>query len=265
MTISLRSCRRWFSGGQQIIQWIPYPLRGLLLGLLIWSALTSAWINPDPVWQAFAPESAIAALGKLLFNGTLWPHIGASLQRIAVGLLAAIAVGVPVGLLFGLVPTIERSATGALQFIRMISPLSWMPIAVMAFGIGDLPVYFLLAIAAVWPILLSTSSGTAAVNQKFLLLARSLCATRSETIRRVVIPAIVPQILVGLRLAIGTIWIVLVPAEMLGVSSGLGYFILDTRDRIAYDELTAVLLAIGLIGCALDWSLQSLQKRWQLN
>jgi len=169
---------------------------------------------------------------------------------------------VPLGVLIGLYRSLESALSALFQFLRMISPLSWMPLAVMVLGIGDLPVYFLLTVAAIWPILLNTAAGVNAVDRSWLTLARSLCATRGETVFQIILPAILSHLLTGFRLAIGIIWIVLVPAEMLGVSAGLGYYILDTRDRLAYSELMAVILVIGAIGYLLDWGLRLAHRSW---
>uniref|UniRef100_A0A832H4N6 ABC transporter permease n=1 Tax=Oscillatoriales cyanobacterium SpSt-402 TaxID=2282168 RepID=A0A832H4N6_9CYAN len=223
--------------------------------------LTTPLWHQNPIITDFSPERTFTALVNLFGTGAILPHIMTSLRRVLVGLIAAIAIGVPLGLLVGLSKTLEQSTSALFQFIRMISPLSWMPIAVMAFGIGDLPVYFLLTIAAVFPILLNTTAGVHAVDRRWLLLAKSLCATQWETTLRVIIPAISAHILTGVRLAIGVIWIVLVPAEMLGVSAGLGYYILDTRDRLAYSELMAVILIIGAIGYFLDAALRWVNQR----
>src|SRR3546814_14569924 len=114
----------------------------------------------------------------------------------------------------------------------MISPLAGIPIAVMVFVLGEAPIYFLLTFAAVWPIILNTASGVRQLNPKWLLLAKSLSATRREVLFKIMVPGVLGHILTGARLAIGIIWIVLVPCELLGVSSGLGSFILDTRDRL---------------------------------
>lgn len=241
---------------------IPLPLFGLAIGLLIWWLFTTPLWHQDPIVTDFSPERTFVALVQLFSTGAILPHITTSLRRVLIGLLAAIAIGVPLGLLLGLSRPLEESTSALFQFIRMISPLSWMPLAVMVFGIGDLPVYFLLTIAAVWSILLNTIAGVHAVDPRWLLLSRSLCATQWETITRVIIPAISAHLLTGVRLAIGIIWIVLVPAEMLGVSAGLGYYILDTRDRLAYSELMAVILIIGAIGYLLDIGLRSVNQRW---
>ena len=168
----------------------------------------------------------------------------------------------PTGLAVGSLGWLEAATTPAFQFLRMISPLSWMPIAVMIFGVGDHPIYFLLTFAAVWPILLATSAGVNQLDSRWLQLARSLSATRWETLWHVILPGVLGHVLTGLRLAIGILWIVLVPCEMLGVSAGLGYFILDTRDRLAYSELMATVLLIGILGFALDASARALCRRW---
>jgi NitT/TauT family transport system permease protein len=124
------------------------------------------------------------------------------------------------------------------------------------------PVYFLLSFTAVWPIVLNTSAGIAQMDKNWLSLARSLSATKYEILFRVILPGITVHILTGIRLAIGIIWIVLVPAEMLGVSAGLGYFILDSRDRLAYPDLMATILVVGLLGYLLDHAARALHKFW---
>ena len=190
-----------------------------------------------------------------------WAHIGASLQRVAVGLMGALAAGIPIGFALGLSRRAEETVSPAFQFLRMVSPLSWMPVAVMLFGIGNAPIYFLLAFAAVWPIILNTASGVRNINPQWLELGRSLSATRAEMLFKIMLPAVLGDILNGLRLAIGISWVVLVPCEMLGVNEGLGYFILDTRDRLAYSELMAAIVLIGIIGWLLNSAARLLAKQ----
>jgi NitT/TauT family transport system permease protein len=122
----------------------------------------------------------------------------------------------------------------------------------MLFGVGDAPVIFLVAMGATWPIVMNTSAGVAGLDPTWPRVARSLGATPVETLRLVVWPGVRTDVMTGLRVATGLAWVILVPAEMLGVDSGLGYFILDARDRFAYDELTAAVLIIGSIGLGLD-------------
>lgn len=235
---------------------------GLAVVLAAWWAGT-VWLRAGiPLAASLAPDRAFVSLYQLLLGNELTLHILVSLRRVLVGLLIALAIGVPLGLAIGASRHFEASTGMAFQFLRMISPLSWMPIAVMVLGVGDAPIYFLLAFAAVWPILLNTVAGVHQLDPRWMMLGRSLSATRWETLRSIVLPGVLGHILTGLRLAIGIVWIVLVPCEMLGVSAGLGYFILDTRDRLAYSELMAVIILIGALGFALDGSARTLHRRW---
>jgi NitT/TauT family transport system permease protein len=234
------------------------PALGLLVGLLLWGLVTAVLSSGNPILADFSPSSAFAGLGTSLASGVLPRHILASLVRVGVGLTLAVLLALPLGLLLGLHRRLELTTSAVFQFVRMISPLSWMPIAVMVFGVGDLPVFFLLTIAAVWPILLTTITAVRQVDPLFIQVARSFAAEPLEIVCRIILPAIRPALLASIRVAVGLIWVVLVPAEMLGVSSGLGYLILDCRDRLAYGELMGVLLVIGLIGWALDAGLRQL-------
>lgn len=250
--------RKWRAG------WIRFAAGacGLAAIFALWWAGIEFLAPTTGLARAFSPAAAVGSLVELLTGSDLLVHVGVSLQRVLIGLALALAIGVPLGLAIGSLPVLEATTSPAFQFLRMISPLSWMPIAVMVFGVGDRPIYFLLAFAAVWPILLSTAAGVRQLEPRWLQLAHSLSATRWETLCRVVIPGVLGHVLTGIRLAIGILWIVLVPCEMLGVSAGLGYFILDTRDRLAYSELMAVVLLVGMLGFLLDMAARALYRLW---
>lgn len=237
-------------------------MAGLLGLLLLWWLGVHVFGGNDSLALRFSPEATLASLGELLLRPELYEHVLVSLKRILVGLLLALLIGVPLGLMIGSYRHLEAATTPAFQFLRMISPLSWMPVVVMLLGVGDQPIYFLLTFAAVWPILLNTVSGVRQLDPRWLQLSRSLSATRWETLRKVILPGVLGHVLTGVRLSIGILWIVLVPCEMLGVSAGLGYFILDTRDRLAYSELMAMVLLIGVLGFALDAFARWLHRRW---
>lgn len=241
---------------------IGWPVLGLLLAVVLWALGAQQLSDVDSIREAFGPQAGFAALARLLAGGELWPHIALSLQRIGAALLLALLIGVPLGIWVGLSPLFARLTGTLFQFLRMVSPLSWMPLAVMALGVGEAPVVFLLTFAAVWPIVLNTAAGVMALDRSWLQLAHSLSATRTEVVLRIVLPGIVAHVLTGFRLALGIGWIVLVPAEMLGISAGMGYFILDTRDRLAYDELTAGIVVIGALGFTLDLLARRISARW---
>lgn len=241
---------------------IGLSLAGLALLLLLW-AFGVYWLEQGlPLAAMLAPNEAFSSLLELVRYNEIGADVIASLRRVLISLLLALAIGIPIGIGIGVSNVAQQMTSSAFQFLRMISPLSWMPIAVMIFGIGDAPIYFLLTITAIWPIILNTSAGVKQLNPQWLLLMRSMSATRWETLWRVIVPGILGHLLTGLRVAIGMCWILLIPCEMLGVSSGLGYLILDTRDRLAYAELMAIIVLIGALGFLLDAAVQSLHQRW---
>jgi NitT/TauT family transport system permease protein len=233
---------------------------GLAALLVLWWLGTDVLASSEGFIRQFSPTTAIPKLAALLAQPDLPIHILVSLRRVLVGLGFALLIGVPLGLAVGSYGRLNAGTSPAFQFLRMISPLSWMPIAVMVFGVGDDPIYFMLAFAAVWPIVLNTAEGVRRLQPSWLSLASSLAATRWETLWHIILPGVLGHVLTGLRLAIGIVWIVLVPCEMLGVSAGLGYFILDTRDRLAYSELMATVLMIGLLGFLLDAGARALYR-----
>lgn len=259
---SARQASTWSLGLRQPTRYV-YSVLGLVVLVALWSWGIRFLAADIPLAAMLAPTPTFHSLYDLLVSGQLTAHTLQSLQRVLVGLGLALVIGVPLGLAIGSSRLLEHMSSTAFQFLRMISPLSWMPVAVMVFGIGNAPIYFLLTFAAVWPIMLNTAAGVRQLNPKWLMLARSLSATRSEVLFKIMIPGVLGNVLTGVRLAIGVIWIVLVPCEMLGVSSGLGYYILDTRDRMAYSELMAVIVLIGALGFVLDSLAQWAYRSWQ--
>ncbi|MEZ0365432.1 ABC transporter permease [Mycobacterium sp. pUA109] len=232
-------------------RWGP-PTAAIAAAIMLWWLATSVLAPAQSLLRHAAPGQVAAALTELFGRGVLLPDIAVSVWRLIAGLLVAAVIGIPLGLLLGLSDPAERAARPVIQFLRMISPLSWAPISVALFGIGDEPVIFLIAAAAVWPVLINTAAGVHAVDPGHLQVARSFHATRAELLTAVVLPAIRGHLQTGLRVALGIAWVVLVPAEMLGVRSGLGYQILNARDQLAYGQVVAVIVVIGVLGYGLD-------------
>ena len=234
------------------------PLYAAAVTVSIWWLITTGFAHSQ-LLRAFAPQRAIPAVVDLAHGSVLWSDIGTSLWRLFVGLLSGGVVGLFVGLAVGSSASVEVATRPVFNFLRMVSPLSWAPMAIGLFGIGDRPVSLLIAAATVWPVLMSTASGVRGLDPGFVLVARTLGANRLEILTTVVLPAIRSQVLTGVRLALGMGWVVLVPAEMLGVTSGLGYEFLNSRDQLAYDHVMALILVIGALGYALDGA-----ARWAL-
>ncbi len=240
------------------------PVAAGIAGLLgIW--WLGGWIvahNPDTAAFAdFAPGPAFVRLVAMVSSGEAGEATVPSLYRVGIGLFWACLIGVPLGILIGR-SAVTRAVTNIpFQFLRMISPLAWMPIAVMAFSSWDDAIIFLIAIAAIWPVTFATANGLRKIDPAWFRVARNLGARPWHMLFIIILPAIAQDVLTGIRLALGVAWIVLVPAEYLGVTSGLGYAINDARDTLEYDRLAATVVIIGIIGFALDFLCQRLIAR----
>ncbi|HEY0157223.1 MAG TPA: ABC transporter permease [Thermoanaerobaculia bacterium] len=205
--------------------------------------LTAATIFPSP----------LAVAKGLTQLPNLGSYIRDSLFRVACGYLAAVALGVPVGLALGWWSSLARAANPLIQMLRPISPLAWMPLAVIWFGVSNLAPIFLIFLASFFPVVVSTMNGVRNVPPVYVQAGRNFGLSTRALITRVVFPAVLPRILVGLRIAFGVAWIVLVAAEMIAVDSGLGYLIIDARNAgKRYDLVVGGMLTIGVIGLLLD-------------
>ncbi|MEV7010085.1 ABC transporter permease subunit [Streptosporangium sp. NPDC051022] len=223
----------------------------VVAGALWWLATRFAFAD-NVILSRMGPDSALPALLGMLGEHSTLSAITVSLRRLLLGLLLAAAAGVPLGLLFGSRALAEYATAPVIQFLRMTSPLAWAPLVIVLLGSGDAPVITLIALAAVWPIVLGVSAGTRALDPGAALVARSLGATRWEIVRSTVLPGLAGSLRTASRVALGVAWVVLVPAEMFGVSNGLGYSILNARDNLDYEGLAATMLLIGAIGFLLD-------------
>ena len=222
---------------------------------------TQSAIFPTP-WQV------IAGACELAQDGSLWEHIGASLFRVGVGFGLAALLAVPLGLWMGWVGGAYRMFNPIFQMLRPISPIAWIPLAILWFGVGDLSPIFLIFISSVFPMIVQTTSGVHTIERRYLRAAANFGVSRTVLFRRVVIPAVLPEIIVGMRIGIGVAWLVVVAAEMIALRSGLGYLIMDSRNAgNRYDLVIASMIIIGLIGLLLDSSTRLLERlkpvRWR--
>ena len=242
---------------------------GLVIFTGLWMAASSfIFTRPEFIqFNGFLPGPTFKALWAATQESKFWVSVFASLKRIIIGITIAAVIGVPTGIVIGFYPKLRSLSYSPIQFVRMISPLSWMPIAVLLFTTFESAVYFLIVMATICPIILNTTIGVLNINPQWIKMALNQGASNLQLIRTIVIPASFLYMLTSLRLALGVAWIVLVPAEFLGVSSGLGYLINDARDTMEYDRLMAMIIAIGILGFILDRFFQKLQHTfsWSWN
>ena len=240
------------------------PMVVVMLLIAIWWIVVvknDSAIFPTP-WQV------VAGAWELARDGTLWQHIGASLFRVGIGFGLAFLVAVPLGLWIGWVGGAYRTLNPIFQMLRPISPIAWIPIAILWFGVGDLSPIFLIFISSVFPMMVQTTSGVHTIDRRYLRAAANFGVSRWVLFSRVVIPAVLPEIIVGMRIGIGVAWLVVVAAEMIALRSGLGYLIMDSRNAgNRYDLVIASMIIIGMIGLLLDGSTRLFERlktvRWR--
>jgi NitT/TauT family transport system permease protein len=246
-------------------------LKESLPAMAVIAALLAAWwvivvethsvIFPTP-WQV------VTGTAELIKDGTLFTHIGASLLRVGVGFLLAVLVAVPLGLWLGWVKSVYSTLNPLFQILRPISPIAWIPIAILWFGVGNASPIYLIFISSVFPMIVQTTAGVHTIERRYLRAAENFGVSRYTLFRQVVIPAVLPQIIVGMRIGLGVAWLVVVAAEMIALRSGLGYLIIDSRNAgNRYDLVIAGMIIIGLIGLLLDGVMRLLEGlksvRWR--
>src|ERR1700735_459398 len=239
----------------------PMLAAAALLALWHFSVLwTGTKVFPSPL-------SVEKGIVQLFHKHVLWADIGDSLRRVALGFGAAILVGIPLGLFLGWSPAANQVVNPVLQILRPISPNAWIPVAIIFFGVGDHPAIFLVFLASFFPIVVACVSGVSSVPPNLRSAGRNFGLSTPRLLMRVIFPAALPQILVGLRIALGIAWLVVVAAEMIAVDSGLGYLVIDSRNSgKRYDLVVAAMLMIGIIGLTLDILMRSVERlksvRW---
>lgn len=230
-----------------------------LLLLTGWQATASLAIYPEHLFPS--PAAVVLGFKELLSSGELWQYSWVSLLRFGAGYGLAALLALPLGLLFGRCVPLWRAIDPLIQILRPVSPIAWFPLISLWFGIGNLPAVVIIFLAAFYPILLSTVAAVRGVPDTYLRVARNYGASPARTLREVIVPAAFPQIAVGLHIAIGSAWIFLVAGEMLGVRSGLGYLIIDSRNNLRTDLVLVGIILIGLSGLLIDRAI-GLVERW---
>lgn len=235
------------------------------------AALFLALWHYSVVWTATkvfpSPGDVAKGLLTLAHKNILWFDIVDSLRRVAIGYGAAVVLAIPLGLVLGWYPAINQVVNPAMQILRPISPIAWIPLAIIFFGVGDAAAVFLIFLSAFFPILVACIDGVSNVPSMFRRAGRNFGLSPVQLLSRVVFPAALPRILIGLRISLGIAWLVVVAAEMIAVESGLGYLIIDSRNSgKRYDLVVAAMLTIGVIGLLLDLGFRRLEKirsvRW---
>jgi sulfonate transport system permease protein len=233
---------------------------GLLLGFLIFWQIgsTLGWINPT----VFPPlDKILAATWTGVVGGALLDDIAISLQRSGLAFAAAVGLGIPLGLFMGQIRAVEQALDPILQFFRQTSALALYPVFILLLGLGEASKVFVIFWATLFPILLATIGGVKEVDRKLIEMAATFGASRLTIFRRVVLPASVPSIFVGLRLSATTALLLLIAAEMIGANKGLGFQVMNAQYNFQIPQMFAAILLLALLGLSANAALVSLQRR----
>jgi NitT/TauT family transport system permease protein len=261
------------------MRWVEGAIVPVAL-LLLWQGICDFGLVdprklPSPLavairwWAYIYPQTPFDASKDFfpawVFSGEFIMDAWSSLYRVIAGFVVGAGLALPFGLAMGASDKVYRWFNPLLQVLRPIPPIAYIPLSILWFGLGDPPAIFLIALGAFFPVLINTITGVRAVDSIYLRAARNLGASNFTIFRRVILPAATPYILSGVRIGIGTAFIVVIVAEMIAVNNGLGFRILEAREYFWSDKIIAGMLSIGLIGLAIDTLVNRLNSyllRW---
>lgn len=239
------------------------PIAFIAVLLVLWQIA----IDRHPVQLLPSPLAVIGGIADLVRHGLLLKYVVASLFRVTWGFVLAAVLAIPLGLMIGWYGRAEMALNPLIQIFRPISPLAWIPIAILWFGVGDLSSIFLIFLGCFFPLLLTAINAVKNIPAVYINAGRNFGMAPATLVYRVLYPAVAPQLIIGLRITLGVAWLVVVAAEMIAVDSGLGFLIVDARNAgNRYDLVVAGMIIIGSIGLLLDTAMRSLEKvksfRW---
>ena len=242
------------------------PVLGFAFFLLVWQAVAHSGDKqlpgPVPVWEA-----AVKLFSDPFYsNGPNDQGIGwnvlSSLQRVAVGFGLAAVVGIPLGFLIGRFAFFNQMLDPIISLLRPVSPLAWLPIGLMVFKAANPAAIWTIFICSIWPMVINTAVGVRQVPQDYLNVARVLNLSELTIIRKILFPAVLPYMLTGVRLAVGTAWLVIVAAEMLTGGQGIGFWLWDEWNNLNVAHILIAIFVIGGVGLLLETLLVAVARRF---
>jgi NitT/TauT family transport system permease protein len=246
------------------IRSVALPLSVVAVVMVIWTLIWRSGIFHESAFPA--PFAVLRAFGDEIRSGQLFTDLVTSLFRVSCGFALAVVAGIPAGLWMGQKEPVRTAFLPIVNFFRNLSPLAWIPFAILWFGVGDASPIFLIFLSAFFPVVLSTMAAAANVPTIYSRVAKDFGMTDLEKLVRVTLPAIMPQVVTTLRVTAGVCWLVVVAAEMIAGRDGLGFAVMDSRNGLRTDILVVEMIVIGLVGVAIDRALEQLTKipsiRW---
>ena len=249
------------------LDWLILPLLGAVFVLLFWHIASTMWSKdlPGPLrtWNASKPYLVKPFEKRGELDQGILRFAWYSLLLVAKGYAIALLIGTPIGFMLGLSKFFAKSFDPIVQILRPVSPLAWLPLGLVLFQKSQPAAVFTIAICAMWPTVLNTAVGVRSIPQDYLNVARVLKLSRSKTLFKVLIPATLPYMFTGFRLSLGIAWLVIVAAEMLTGSPGVGGFLWQEYNALIYEHIILCILTIGLVGFVLDRLMSLVERRFK--
>jgi nitrate/nitrite transport system permease protein len=241
------------------------PLVGVTLLIAVWHLATmggAALPSPAQTWRAavvlFSEPFYVAGPND---QGIGW-NVLASLERVGIGFGIAALIGIPAGFVLGRCATLAQMLGPVISLLRPVSPLAWLPIGLLVFQRADPAAIWTIFICSIWPMILNTAQGVARVPQDYLNVARVLRLSEWKVFAKILLPAALPYMLTGIRLSIGTAWLVIVAAEMLTGGVGIGFWVWDEWNNLKVEHIIIAIFVIGIVGLILEQALMLLARRF---
>lgn len=241
------------------------PIAGMALLVGIWALLTlpgGSFPSPGATFDAAVKLFADPFYSKGPNDQGIGWNILNSLQRVAVGFGLAAALGIPLGFLIGRFALLNRMLAPLVSLLRPVSPLAWLPIGLLVFKSANPAAIWTIFICSIWPMILNTAQGVQRVPQDYLNVARVLKLSEWQVVTKILFPAVLPYMLTGVRLSIGTAWLVIVAAEMLTGGTGIGFWLWDEWNNLKVEHIVIAIFVIGIVGLILETLLVALARRF---
>ncbi len=243
----------------ELLMAVMPPVLGLLLLVLIWSMVSMATAGsiPTPIDTA---KQAIDIFSDPFYRkgpndqGVGW-NVLASLQRVALGFGLAAIVGIPAGFVIGRFEFMSRMFNPLISLMRPVSPLAWLPIGLLVFKGAHPAAIWTIFICSIWPMIINTAVGVQRVPQDYMNVARVLNLSEWKIVTKILFPSVLPYMLTGVRLAVGTAWLVIVAAEMLTGGVGIGFWVWDEWNNLNVKNIIIAIFVIGIVGLLLEYAL----------
>ncbi len=244
------------------------PMIGMALLVGIWALLTQKGGSfPTP---AATFEAAVKLFSKPFYDngpndqGIGW-NILFSLERVGLGFGLAAIVGIPLGFLIGRFATLNSMVSPIISLLKPVSPLAWLPIGLLVFKSANPAAIWTIFICSIWPMVINTAVGVQRVPEDYLNVARVLKLSEWKIATRILLPSVMPYMLTGVRLSVGTAWLVIVAAEMLTGGVGIGFWVWDEWNNLNVAHIIIAIFVIGIVGLLLEWTLMAVAKRFDYN